>query len=130
MLSEELFSAVCGPPLAANTAVSKDVGVYAHAVTPSWAPRAAFKKSSARPRCLAVSDTHVYVAQDQKAHVHVYSRARGTHEALVPFESRIRSLALAGHVVVLGTEDGRLILWEVSLLLPARAPEVGVATAR
>lgn len=114
MLSEQLFSSICGPPLAANTAVSKDVGVYGHSVTPSWAVKATFKKSSAPPHSLAVNDTHVFAAQDQKAHVHVYSRLRGTQEALVPFQERIRCLALAGDVLVMGTAEGRLILWEVS----------------
>ncbi|PNY30078.1 Pre-rRNA-processing protein IPI3 [Tolypocladium capitatum] len=112
MLSEQLFSSICGPPLAANTAVSKDVGIYTHSVNPSWAVKATFKKSSAPPHSLAVSDTHVFAAQDQKAHVHVYSRLRGTQEALVPFQERIRCLTLAGDVLVLGTAEGRLMLWE------------------
>lgn len=115
MLSDELFSSVCGPPIAANTAISKDVGIYAHTLTPTWAVKSSFKKSSAPVHCLALSDTHVFAAQDQKAHVHVYSRARGNQEALVPFQERIRCLALAGDVLVLGTAEGRLILWEVSL---------------
>ncbi|KAH0524459.1 hypothetical protein TsFJ059_006965 [Trichoderma semiorbis] len=112
MLSDELFSSVCGPPIAANTAISKDVGIYAHTLTPTWAVKASFKKSSAPVHCLALSDSHVYAAQDQKAHVHVYSRARGNQEALVPFQERIRCIALAGDVLVLGTAEGRLILWE------------------
>ncbi|KAM0259607.1 hypothetical protein ACHAQJ_003186 [Trichoderma viride] len=112
MLSDELFSSVCGPPIAANTAISKDVGIYAHTLTPTWAVKSSFKKSSAPVHCLALSDSHVYAAQDQKAHVHVYSRARGNQEALVPFQERIRCLALAGDVLVLGTAEGRIILWE------------------
>lgn len=113
MLSDELFSSVCGPPIAANTAIAKDVGIYAHTLSPTWAIKASFKKSSAPVHCLALGDSHVYAAQDQKAHVHVYSRARGNQEALVPFQERIRCLALAGDVLVLGTAEGRLILWEV-----------------
>ncbi|KAG6000066.1 hypothetical protein E4U54_001565 [Claviceps lovelessii] len=112
MLSEEVFSSVCGPPVAANTAVSKDVGIYGHALTPSWAVKSTFKKSSAPPHCLAISRAHIFAAQDQKAHVHVYSRLRGNQEALVAFPERIRSLTLAGDVLVLGTSEGRLILWE------------------
>lgn len=115
-LSEVLFSATCGPPIAPITAVSRDVGVHAHSIAPSWAAKAAFKKSSAPARCLAVSDSHVFAAQDQKAHVHVYSRLRGNQEALVPFQERIRCLALAGDVVILGTVEGRLVLWEVRRL--------------
>ncbi|KAH7161226.1 WD40-repeat-containing domain protein [Dactylonectria macrodidyma] len=113
MLSQDFISAICGPPLAANTAISKDVGIYSHALTPSHAVKATFKKSSTPVNGLAVSDTHIFAAQDQKAHVHVYSRLRGNQEALVPFPERIRSLTLAGQVLVLGTAEGRLFLWEV-----------------
>ncbi|KAG5984567.1 hypothetical protein E4U55_004223 [Claviceps digitariae] len=112
MLSEEVFSSICGPPIAANTAVSKDVGIYGHSLTPSWAVKSTFKKSSVPRHCLAISKAHIFAAQDQKAHVHVYSRLRGNQEALVAFPERIRSLTLAGDVLVLGTSEGRLILWE------------------
>ncbi|KAI8669588.1 hypothetical protein NCS57_00774100 [Fusarium keratoplasticum] len=112
MLSQEFISAICGPPLAANTAVSKDVGIYSHSLTPSHTIKASFKKSSTPVNGLAVSQTHIFAAQDQKAHVHVYSRVRGNQEALVPFPDRIRSLALAGQVLVLGSAEGRLFLWE------------------
>ncbi|KAF1729537.1 Pre-rRNA-processing protein crb3/ipi3 [Beauveria bassiana] len=112
MLTEELVSAVCGPPIAANTAVPKDVGIYIHTVAPAWRLKASFKKSSVGPNCLAVSANHVFAAQDQKAHVHVYSRQRGTQETLVSFQERIRSVALTGNVLLLGTAEGRLLLWE------------------
>ncbi|KAJ4263584.1 Pre-rRNA-processing protein ipi3 [Fusarium torreyae] len=112
MLSQEFVSTICGPPLAANTAISKDVGIYSHSLTPSHTIKASFKKSSTPVNCLAVSQTHIFAAQDQKAHVHVYSRLRGNQEALVPFPERIRSLALAGQVLVLGSAEGRLFLWE------------------
>lgn len=114
MLSEQFFSSVSGPPITPNTAISKDIGIYTQTLSPSYAVKATFKKSSAPAHCLAVSDTHVFTAQDQKAHVHVYSRQRGNQEALVPFSERIQSLTLAGDVLVLGTAEGRLILWEVS----------------
>ena len=122
MLSEEFFSSICGPPIAANTAVSKDIGIYAHTLTPSYAVKASFKKSQPPPHCLAASDTHVFAAQDQKAHVHVYNRQRGNQESFVSFPERIRCLSLAGDVLILGTVEGRLILWEVGLfsfLFPA-----------
>ncbi|KAH0593687.1 hypothetical protein MHUMG1_08437 [Metarhizium humberi] len=114
MPSEEIFSSICGPPIAANTAVSKDVGIYGHSLTPSWTIKSTFKKSSAPPHGIALNDTHIFAAQDQKAHVHVYSRLRGNQETLVAFPERIRSLALAGDVLILGTSEGRLILWEIS----------------
>jgi pre-rRNA-processing protein IPI3 len=114
MLTQEFVSTICGPPLAANTAVSKDVGIYSHSLTPSHTIKASFKKSSTPVNGLAVSESHIFAAQDQKAHVHVYSRIRGNQEALVPFPERIRSLALAGQVLVVGSTEGRLFLWEVS----------------
>ena len=113
MLSEGFISSICGPPLAANTAISKDIGIYSQSLTPSYAVKASFKKSSCPKHGLAVSDTHIFAAQDQKAQVHVYSRSRGNQEALVSFAERIRSLALAGNVLVVGSTEGRLILWEV-----------------
>ncbi|KAF7547497.1 hypothetical protein G7Z17_g7700 [Cylindrodendrum hubeiense] len=113
MLTQDFVSAICGPPLAANTAIAKDVGIYTHALTPTHTVKSTFKKSSTPANCLAVSDTHIFAAQHQKAHVHVYSRLRGNQEALVPFPERIRSLTLAGQVLVLGTAEGRLFLWEV-----------------
>ncbi|KAF4448706.1 hypothetical protein F53441_7915 [Fusarium austroafricanum] len=112
MLSQEFVSTICGPPIAANTAISKDVGIYSHSLTPSHTIKATFKKSSTPVNGLAVSQTHIFAAQDQKAHVHVYSRIRGNQEALVPFPERIRSLALAGQVLVVGSTEGRLFLWE------------------
>lgn len=116
MLSQEFISTISGPPLAANTAVSKDIGIYSHSLTPSHTIKTTFKKSSTPVNGLAVSPTHVFAAQDQKAHVHVYSRQRGNQEALVPFPERIRSLALAGQVLVVGSVEGRLFLWEVSTI--------------
>lgn len=113
MQPEQFFTTVCGAPLAANTAVNKDIGIYHQNLTP-YSVSHAFKKSSAPPHCLGVSDTHVFTAQENKAHVHVYSRAKGNQECFVSFPERIRCIALIGHVLVLGTVEGRLILWEVS----------------
>src|SRR3569833_1005384 len=113
MLTESFFSAICGPPLASNTAVAKDVGIYAHTLRPGYAVKSTFKKSSVPVNCLAVSDAHVFAAQHEKAYVHVYSRLRGNQEAFVPLPERVRCLSLAGDVLILGTEDGRIMLWEV-----------------
>lgn len=54
--------------------------------------------------------------------INVYSRERGNQEATVPFPERIRSIAIAGGddgggIVVIGTEGGSLILWEVGTRL-------------
>ncbi|KAK3495563.1 WD40-repeat-containing domain protein [Neurospora crassa] len=114
MLSEEFVSAICGAPLSSNTSIAKDVGIYGHTLSPTYSVKYNFKKSSAPVNCVAVSDSHVYAAQENKAYVHVYSRIRGNQEAFVAFPERIRCLTLAGDVLVLGTAEGRLMLWETS----------------
>lgn len=116
MLSEEFVSAICGPPLSSNTAIAKDVGIYTHTLSPTYSVKSTFKKSSAPVRCLAVSETHVFAGQHEKAYVHVYSRLRGNQEAFVAFPERIRCLTLAGDVLVIGTTEGRVMLWEVSFV--------------
>lgn len=113
MLAENFFSSICGPPLSSNTAIAKDVGIYTHSLWPTFAAKSAFKKSATPPNCLAASETHVFAAQHEKAYVHVYSRLRGNQEAFVAFPERIRCLTLAGDVLILGTVEGRIMLWEV-----------------
>ncbi|KAJ0123602.1 WD domain-containing protein [Diaporthe amygdali] len=112
MLAEEFFTSICGPPLSSNTAIAKDVGIYTHSLWPTFAAKSAFKKSATPPNCLAASKTHVFAAQHEKAYVHVYSRLRGNQEAFVAFPERIRCLTLAGDVLILGTVEGRVMLWE------------------
>ncbi|KAL2258438.1 hypothetical protein VTK26DRAFT_8262 [Humicola hyalothermophila] len=112
MLSEEFVSAICGPPLTSNTAIAKDVGIYCHTLSPTYSVKATFKKSSVPVNCLAVSETHVFAGQQEKAYVHVYSRLRGNQEAFVALPERIRCLTLIGDVLVIGTTEGRLMLWE------------------
>lgn len=101
------------------TATLRDVGICVQEFQPAPQLRSTFKKSSTTTNCLAVSPAHIFSAQAEKAVVHVYSREKGNQEALVPFPERIRSIAVAGgkygDVLVLGTEGGRLILWEVWL---------------
>ncbi|KAK3067162.1 hypothetical protein LTS18_001275, partial [Coniosporium uncinatum] len=99
-----------------NTQVPKDAGIFVQELQPLQAQRHVFKKSQTAPNCLAVSETHVFAAQAGKAVVHVYNREKGNHEATVPFQERIGCLALAcrGTVLVMGTEGGSIILWEIS----------------
>lgn len=113
MLTEEFVSAICGAPLSSNTAIAKDIGIYCHTLSPSYSVKSTFKKSSVPVNCLAVSETHVFAAQHEKAYVHVYSRLRGNQEAFVAFPERIRCVTLAGDVLIMGTTEGRLMLWEV-----------------
>ncbi|KAJ2891254.1 ribosomal assembly complex component [Zalerion maritima] len=112
MWSEYFLSSVCGPPLSSNTAIAKDVGIYQHSLSPTTGIKATFKKSSCPANCLAASDTHIFAAQQDKAYVHVYSRLRGNQEAFVAFSDRIRSLLLVGDVLLLGTAEGKVLLWE------------------
>ncbi|KAJ5161251.1 hypothetical protein N7492_006643 [Penicillium capsulatum] len=98
------------------TATLRDVGICVQEFQPAPQLRSTFKKSSTTTNCLAVSASHIFSAQADKAVVHVYSREKGNQEAVVPFPERIRSIAVSdskyGDVLVLGTEGGRLILWE------------------
>jgi pre-rRNA-processing protein IPI3 len=114
MLSESFITAIRAQPRSANTAVARDVGVFVHELHPTPTQKSSFKKSSAPVNAVAATSTHVFAAQADKAVVHVYSRERGNQEALVSFPERIHSLTMiAEAVLVLGTAEGRLILWEV-----------------
>ncbi|KAL4863761.1 hypothetical protein BDV12DRAFT_177046 [Aspergillus spectabilis] len=117
MLSESFIASTLASAKTPASASLRDVGICLHELQPSTTLRSTFKKSSTAPNCLAVSPSHVFAAQSEKAIVHVYSREKGNQEATVPFPERIRSIAVAGSkngdIAVLGTEGGRLILWEV-----------------
>ncbi|KAL4821058.1 WD40-repeat-containing domain protein [Aspergillus spinulosporus] len=117
MLSECFVTSTAASAKTPTSASLRDVGICLHELQPSPTLRSTFKKSSTSPNCLAVSASHVFAAQAEKATVHVYSREKGNQEATVPFPERIRSIAVAGSkngdIVILGTEGGRLILWEV-----------------
>ncbi|KAI1181262.1 WD domain-containing protein [Nemania sp. FL0916] len=113
MLTESYFVSVSGPPLANNTAIPKDAGIYEHTLHPTHATAAILKKSSVPSGGLAVSRTHVFAAQQDKSTVHVYARPKGNQEAFVAFPERIRSIALRDDVLFLGTNEGRIIIWEL-----------------
>ncbi|KAF7712917.1 Uncharacterized protein PECH_002339 [Penicillium ucsense] len=115
MLSESFIASTLASAKT-PTATLRDVGICVQELQPSPQLRSTFKKSSTSTNCLAVTPSHIFAAQADKAVVHVYSREKGNQEALVPFPERIRSIAVAdakyGDVLILGTEGGRLILWE------------------
>ena len=115
MLSEYLLASIAAPHKAPSTSVAKDAAIFLHELQPHSAQRAVFKKSATQQNCLAVNATHIFAAQADKALVGVYNREKGNQEATVPFKERISALALASHdtVLVLGSEEGRLFLWEV-----------------
>ena len=113
-ITETFLTSIFAAPRTANTAISKDIGIYTHTLSPTFTTPSAFKKSSTRPNCLAVSPTHIFAAQADKAVVHVYSRERGNQEALISFPERIHSIHLLNEgLLALGTAEGRVILWEV-----------------
>lgn len=118
MLTETFIAASSAPPKAASaqSALLKDAGIFLHTFQPHPALRSTFKKSAAHTNCLAISKSHILSAQVEKAVVHVYSREKGNQEATVPFPERIHSLALAANetVLLLGTESGRITVWETS----------------
>ncbi|KAF7131005.1 hypothetical protein CNMCM5793_003940 [Aspergillus hiratsukae] len=116
MLSESFIASTLTSVKTPAAATLRDVGICVQEWQPALNLRSTFKKSSTAANCLAVSPSHVFAAQSEKAIVHVYSREKGNQEAIIPFPERIRSIALAGgkngDILVLGTEGGRLILWE------------------
>ena len=115
MLTEHLVASISAQTKP-NTGITKDAGIFVHEYQPLAAQRHVFKKSATAQNGLAVSREHVFAAQDGKAVVLVYSREKGNQEAIVPFPERIRSIALAARdtVLLLGTESGRVLAWEVS----------------
>lgn len=122
MLTETFIVSTLNPEKLNNTVTT---GIHLHDFQPLPALKSSFKKSSTNRNCLAVSPSHIFAAQADKAVVHVYSRDRNNQEAVVPFPERIHSIALAGEsdgagTLVLGTEGGRVILWEVWLPIPRK----------
>ena len=118
MLTESFIASTLSPEKQSNSVLA---GIHLHDFQPLPAPKSTFKKSSTNTNCLAVSPSHIFAAQADKAVVHVYSRERNNQEAVVPFPEKIHSLALAGELhgagtLILGTEGGRVILWEVNFL--------------
>jgi pre-rRNA-processing protein IPI3 len=117
MLSEIFVTSIRAEQRSANSAISKDVGIYVHTLHPTYSAKSTFKKSSTKPNCTAVSSTHIFAAQADKAVVHVYSRERGNQETLISFPERIHCLALVHDgLLAVGTVEGRIILWEVCYL--------------
>lgn len=117
MLTESFIASTLNPEKPSNSVIA---GVHRYDFQPLPALKSTFKKSSTNTNCLAVSPTHVFAAQADKAVVHVYNRERNNQEAVVPFPEKIQSIVLAGEsdgagILVLGTEGGRVILWEVCI---------------
>ena len=93
----------------------KDASIFVHQFQPQPSIRTSFKKSATARNCLTATPSHIFAAQAEKAVVHVYNREKGNQETLVPFPERIHSISstVDGAILVLGTEDGRIFVWEV-----------------
>ena len=120
MLTESFILSTLNPSKPTQASHSKDLGIHLHEYQPNPSLKSSLKKSSTQPNCLATSASHIFAAQSEKAVVHTYNRELGSLEAVVPLPEKIRSLAFAGDaeqdvgLLVLGTEAGGLVLWEVS----------------
>ncbi|EMC98413.1 hypothetical protein BAUCODRAFT_425435 [Baudoinia panamericana UAMH 10762] len=114
MLTEHFIASIGVPEKPPGTNVAKDAAIFLHEFQPLAQQRAIFKKSATPANCLAVSESHIFAAQSDKAVVHVYNRLKGNQEATVPFTERVTCIALAcdDTVLVLGTAEGRIFLWE------------------
>ncbi len=115
MLTESFIASTLNSEKPSNNVTP---GVHLYEFQPLPTLKSTFKKSSTNSNCLAVSSSHVFAAQADKAVIHVYSRERNNQEAVVPFPEKIQSIALAGEsdgagTLILGTEGGRVIIWEV-----------------
>ena len=115
MLTESFLVSTLNSEKPSNSATP---GIHLYEFQPLPSLRSTFKKTSTNTNCLAVSASHVFAAQADKAVIHVYSRERNNQEAVVPFPEKICSIDLSGESdgagsLVLGTESGRIILWEV-----------------
>lgn len=116
MLSEHFIASTGTAAKTVSTSIAKDAGVFLHEFQPLLQQRAVFKKSATPTNGLAISESHVYAAQIDKGVVHVYNREKGNQEAIVPFTDKISAIALACNdtVLILGTIDGRIFLWETA----------------
>lgn len=110
----------------------KDGAIFVYQWRPFVSQEHALKKSSTAKNSLAVTDTHVFAAQADKAVVNVYSLVKNNLEATVPFPEKITSIAAAGNtkVLILGTATGRILLWEICSGRLVSTPEahLGIVT--
>lgn len=114
MFTESFIASTLNPDKLEPTST---LGIHVHDFQPTPTLKSTFKKSSSNPNCLAVTSTHILAAQADRAVIHVYNRARGNQESTVPFPEKVCSSALAGErdgagTLILGTDSGRVILWE------------------
>ena len=111
MLSEQVLVGTLRSPADPSTSESTlsiyDLHTYKHVST--------YKRSSTAKSGLAVTSSHIYAAQADKAVINVYDRSKGTLASTVPFTEQFTVLAAShgGAFIAGGTENGRLTIWEV-----------------
>lgn len=127
MLTESFVAAISGSELSkgssATVATIKDASIFSFNIHPHFAQTQILKKSSTKQNALALSDSHVFAAQADKAVIHVYNREKGSQEATIPFPEKITVVAVAGECgefLVMGTESGRVMVWEVRIVLESK----------
>lgn len=118
MLTENFVAATFATSAKSNLpSTLKDIGIVLHEFLPQNTVKHGFKKSSTKVNCVAISQTHIFAAQADRAVVLVYSREKGNQEATVAFPERISCLEFVGEssgFLILGTEGGSLTLWDVA----------------
>lgn len=128
MLTESFIASTSTPtalqkPASSSVAGAKDGSIFTIQFAPAPVKcSGVLKRSVAGPHSLAVSKTHVFSAQSGKAVVHVYGRDKMTHEATIALPDRITCIALVSDedVLVMGTEGGSLLVWEVCVAVLLR----------
>lgn len=86
----------------------------------TYSQTASFKRSSTPKNCLAVTPSHVFAAQSDKAIINIYNRSKQNLESTVPFQEKftvIEASGGSGAFLAGGTDSGRLTIWEVCVIL-------------
>ncbi|KAF8476974.1 WD40-repeat-containing domain protein [Kalaharituber pfeilii] len=111
MLSEQIVVSTLRSPN--DPATESTLSIYdLH----TYKPVTAFKRSDTAPNGLAVTNSHLYAAQADKAVVNVYSRQKGALESIIPFSEQFTIIEASHNGVFIagGTENGRLTIWEAA----------------
>lgn len=86
----------------------------------TYSQTASFKRSSTLKNCLAVTPSHIFAAQGDKAVINIYNRSKQNLESTVPFQEKftvIEASGGSGAFLAGGTDSGRLTIWEVCVIL-------------
>ncbi|KAL7268796.1 Pre-rRNA-processing protein ipi3 [Rhizina undulata] len=115
MLSEQVLLSTSRSPATESHSTAGDASIAIYNLH-TYSQTTTFKRSTTAKNCLAVTDSHIFAAQSDKAVVNVYSREKGNLECSVPFSERFTVLEASpcGGFIACGTESGRLAVWEVA----------------